>query len=276
MARDGDPQPAFLHGISILLAFLWTELRNYLLSKHGKETPTEPQGFQEHSGFANCQVETAPSRRGCCRSQPISQASQRKVTVSQALATCMRILSPGSRGRSRDGCLTRARSSLRSSWSVFVSAWAAAQHGCCCSRHLQCGLLTTNFTGDAFCFSEWRNAMNSKKDPALQYPQKLHRGLVTPSSKDFSPPYPCLYPRIMDGQRRKGTPLHHSGKTRESPAAAGPCMDPQSNECQEGELGPMLAAAYKASSGKGKHLIKRTNSRFKWKTKTSSFFSCNR
>lgn len=46
--HDGDPQPAFLHGISTLLPFLWTELRNHLLSKHGKEIPAEELSIQSH------------------------------------------------------------------------------------------------------------------------------------------------------------------------------------------------------------------------------------
>lgn len=49
-------------------------------------------------------------------------------------------------------------------------------------------------------------------------------------------------------------------------------MDPRSHEWQEGELGVMLTAPYKASSGRGEHLIKWTDSRFKWKTRTSRFF----
>lgn len=49
-------------------------------------------------------------------------------------------------------------------------------------------------------------------------------------------------------------------------------MDPQSHGCQEGDLGLMLAVPYKASSGRGELLIKWTNSRFKWKTRTSRFF----
>lgn len=136
------------------------------------------------------------------------------------------ILPPGSRGRPRDGRPTRARSSLWSSWSVFVDAWATAQHGCCCSRHLRFGLFTTNCTGDAFCFSEQRNATNSKK--TLRW-DILRSGVGVwqlPSPKIFLRHIPASVPGSWMVREERGHPeLHHSRKSRE-PRSCGTCHGP--------------------------------------------------
>lgn len=147
--------------------------------------------------------------------------------VSQTRTTRLCIPSPGSRGRSGMG----AHSSLRSSWSMFVDAWATAQCGCCCSRHLQFGLLTTHCIGDVFAFLS--GAMLQTPENTLHW-DILRSGigvwqLLSPKIFLHHSPASILGSWVVRGEREHPE-LHLSGKTKESPAAAGPGMVPQSHK----------------------------------------------
>lgn len=126
-----------------------------------------------------------------------------------------------------------------------VVSWAAAQRGRYCDRHLQSGLLSTSCRGDSFCFSKWRNTLNSKKHCTgislcssvrvwQLLPPKIclsatvfNFPMGTPplgSAHLLSPPRSCFWPWITDAQR--GYPeLHGPGMGRE-PCSCGTLHGP--------------------------------------------------
>lgn len=93
------------------------------------------------------------------------------------------------------------------------------------------------------------------------------------SPTNFLHHIPASVPGSQTVGGERGHPgLHHSGRSKESPAAVGPGTGPQTPKRQEGGLGAMLAAPHKTSSVRGEHLLKWTDSRFKWKTRSSRVF----